>query len=157
MLRYDVRFWDKVNRKMIYGAGISPTQQPIVQREDKSLEELIGEFVPMLNTAQKAVNGVIWEGDIIECDVPAFQMEGMPTSFVKARGVMQYNTKQGCFTVNINSNPQLAGATFTVVNSRVIGDIFSNPDLLKVNPNENAQETHNKGSQGQSESAVERP
>ena len=122
---------------MIYGAGLAPTQQPIIQHEDKTLEELKGEFVPMICTGQKAVNGKIWEGDVIECDVPAFVVEGMPVSYIKARGVMQFNQKQGAFTVNIHSNPQMAGVQFTVTNSRVVGDIFSNPDLLKVNPNQN--------------------
>lgn len=141
MLRYDLRFWDKTNRRMIYGAGLSPNQLPIVKHTDGRLEELQGEFVPMICTHQKAVNGYIWEADVIECDVPALVMEGMPVSFIKARGVMQYNQRKGSFTVNIQATPQLAGAEFQVTNSRIIGCAISNPELLAVNPNQYEKST----------------
>lgn len=126
---------------MIYGAGISPAQLPIIQHEeDGRLEELQGEFVPMLCTGQKAKNGAIWEADVIECDVPAFIVEGMPVSYVKARGVMQFNQRKGCFTVNIYTKTEgMEGAEFTVSNSVVIGCAVSNPELLSVNPNQNEQ------------------
>lgn len=142
MLRYDFRFWDKNEKRMIHGAGISPSQKPvIVHPEDGRLEELQGDFVPMINTGQKALNGLIWEADIVECDVPAYFIEGVPASYVKARGVMQFNQRQGTFTLNIVSKQEMAGAEFTVTNSRVIGDVFSNPELLKANPNQNEQES----------------
>lgn len=126
---------------MIYGAGISPTQLPIVKHdEDGRLEELQGEFVPMLCTGQRAKNGTIWEADIIECDVPAFIVEGMPVSYIKARGVMQFNQVKGCFTVNIfTKNETMGGAEFTVSNSVIVGCAVSNPELLSVNPNQNEQ------------------
>ncbi len=143
MLRYDVRFWDKANKQMIYGAGISPAQLPIIKHEeDGRLEELQGEFVPMLCTGQNAKNGAIWEADVIECDVPAFIVEGMPVSYIKARGVMQFNQRKGCFTVNIFTKQQgMEGAEFTVSNSIVVGCAVSNPELLSVNPNQNEQES----------------
>lgn len=146
MLRYDVRFWDKANKQMIYGAGISPAQLPIVKHEDGRLEELQGDFVPMLCTGQKAVNGWIWEADVIECDVPAFIVEGMPVSYVKARGVMQYNHGKGSFTVNIMAQQQMQGQEFRVTNSRIIGCAVSNPELLQVKQNHNEQITENKDS-----------
>ncbi len=126
---------------MIYGAGISPAQLPIIQHEeDRRLEELQGEFVPMLCTGQKAKNGAIWEADVIECDVPAFIVEGMPVSYVKARGIMQFNQRKGCFTVNIFTKAEgMEGAEFTVSNSVVVGCAVSNPELLSVNPNQNEQ------------------
>jgi len=148
MLRYDLRFWDKKEKRMIYGAGLSPNQLPIFQHEDGRLEELQGEFVPMLNTGQKAVNGSIWEADVIECDVPAFFIEGMPASYVKARGIMQYNQARGAFTVNIMANPQLQGQEFKVSNSRIIGCAVSNPELLQVKQNQNEQITKNESSEG---------
>lgn len=141
MLRYDLRFYDKQTKQMIYGAGISPAQKPIVKHEDGRLEELQGEFVPMLCTGQKAVNGYIWEADVIECDVPAFIVEGMPVSYVKARGVMQYNHGKGSFTVNIMAQQQMQGQEFKVTNSRIIGCAVSNPELLKVNQQNNEQIT----------------
>lgn len=137
MLRYDVRFWDKMAKRMIYGAGISPTQNPIVQNPDGSLTELTGEFVPMICTYQKAVNGDMWEGDVIECDVPFHISPDLPPSFIKARGVMQYNQKIGSFTVNIASKPETNGQMFQVTNPRIIGCAVSDPDLLQVNSNEN--------------------
>lgn len=145
MLRYDVRFWDKGKKQMIYGAGIAPTQKPIIMHPDGRLEELQGEFVPMICTHQKAVNGFIWEADVIECDI-ALHLCGMdmPPSLLKARGVMQYNQSKGCFTVNITSSPEMAGQEFTVTNSRIIGCAISNPELLAVNPNQNEQESNNK-------------
>lgn len=140
MLRYDLRFWDKTKKTMIYGAGLSPNQLPIVQHEDGRLEELQGEFVPMICTHQKAVNGYIWEADVIECDVPAFVQDDVVLSWTKARGVMQYNQAKGCFTVNIVSSQELQGQTFKVANSKIVGCAISNPELLQVNPNQNEQE-----------------
>lgn len=137
MLRYDIRFWDKENKRMIYGAGISPTQLPIVKHEDGRLEELQGEFLPMICTGQKATNGQIWEGDVIECDVPALVVEGMPVSYVRARGVMQYHTGKGMFTVGILGAQDMQGAEFRVTNSRIIGCAISNPELLQANTQNN--------------------
>lgn len=138
MLRYDIRFWDKDKEEMIYGAGISPNQLPIIKRlEDGALQELEGNFVPMICTGQKAVNGHIWEADVVECDVPAFVVDGVPASYVKARGVMQYSHAKGSFTVNIVANPQLEGQEFKVSNTRIIGCAISNPELLTINPNTN--------------------
>lgn len=148
MLRYDIRFWDRDKQEMIYGAGISPNQLPIIKRaEDGALQELEGNFVPMICTGQKAVNGVIWEADVVECDVPAFFVEGVPASFVKARGVMQYSHAKGSFTVNIVANPQLEGQEFKVSNTRIIGCAIANPELLTINPNRN-ETANDKGSEG---------
>lgn len=150
MLRYDFRFWDKNEKKMLYGVGISPSQKPVVVNpENGSLEELQGDFVPMINTGQKALNGLIWEADIVECDVPAYFIEGMPASYVKARGVMQFNQRAGTFTLNIVSKQEVSGAEFTVTNSRVIGGVFSKPELLKVNAKPYAQECTEQGNSGQ--------
>lgn len=133
MKRYDIRFWDKEKQVMIYGAGIAPTQQPIVKHEDGRLEELQGEFVPMLCTGiPSADRKPIWEADIIECDIPVVIAEDMPMSYIKARGVMQYSQRAGSFTVNITSTQERAGATFTVTNSRIIGNAMANPELLEV-------------------------
>lgn len=135
---------------MIYGAGLSPNQLPIIQHTDGRLEELKGEFVPMLCTGQQAKNGAIWEADVIECDVPAFIVEGMPVSYVKARGVMQFNQRKGCFTVNIFSKQEgIEGAEFTVSNSKIVGCAVSNPELLSVNPNHNEQESTKQGNSGE--------
>lgn len=143
MLRYDVRFWDKANNRLIYGAGISPNQLPIVQHTDGHLEELKGEFVPMLSTGQKALNGVIFEADVIECDVPVFaDQSGKFQSFLKARGVMQFNQQKGAFTLNIAAQSQAVGGEFQVTNSRIIGCAVSNPELLTINPNQNEQITN---------------
>lgn len=132
MKRYDVRFWDKTNKVMIYGAGIAPTQKPIVKHENGVLEELKGEFVPMICTGVlSADRKPIWEADVIECDIPYQISPDMPPSFVKARGVMQYNPIAGSFTVNINSSPERAGDTFQVTNSRIIGNALANPELLE--------------------------
>lgn len=142
MISYQIRFWDKVNKRLIYGAGISPNQLPIVKFPDGHLEELHGEFVPMINTGQKAMNGVVFEGDIIECDVPMFaDQQGKFQSFMKARGVMQYNQGKGCFTLNIFSKDGVVGAEFQAINSRIIGCALANPELLSVNPNVYEQET----------------
>lgn len=156
MLRYDLRFWDKKEKRMIYGAGLSPNQLPIFQHEDGRLEELQGEFVPMICTHQRAVNGYIWEADVIECDVPAFFIEGMPASFVKARGVMQYNQAKGSFTVNIMANAQMQGQEFKVTNSRIIGCAVSNPELLQVNPNQNEQITEKGTDSSESEPTTQK-
>lgn len=142
MIRYDIRFWDKANKRLIYVAGLSPNQLPIIQHPDGRLEELRGEFVPMINTGQKAVNGLIWEADICECDVPALVENGVVVSWVKARGVMQYNQGKGCFTLNIVANPEMAGVEFQVTNSRIIGCVLSNPELLQANPNTYDQSKH---------------
>lgn len=142
MIAYEMRFWDKINKRMIYGAGLSPNQLPIVKHTDGRLEELQGEFVPMINTGQKAVNGFIFEADVIECDVPAFaDANGGFQSFMKARGIMQYNQAKGCFTLNIVSSEQRAGGEFQAINSRIIGCALANPELLSVNPNIYEQET----------------
>jgi len=133
MLRYDVRFWDKINKRMILNAGISPNQLPIVQHGDGRLEELRGEFVPMLCTYQKATNGYIWEGDVIECDVPLSFGDEIPPMLMKARGIMQFNQARGMFTVNIASSPQTQGQEFHVKNSVIIGCAVSNPELLQIN------------------------
>lgn len=133
MIRYDLRFWDKQNKVMITETGISPYQKPLVLQPDGSYKELVGTFIPMICTHQKALNGVIWEGDIIECDVPALVMEGLPPSYIKARGVMQFVQQSGCFTLNIQSSQEMAGATFQVANSRRIGNVFQNPELLQAN------------------------
>lgn len=135
MLRYDIRFWDTKKKAMIYGAGMSPNQKPIVQHEDGRLEELQGEFVPMLCTYQKATNGYIWDGDVIECDVPYFLSPDLPPAFVKARGVMQFNQVRGSFTVNIASSPETQGQEFQVRNSTIIGCAVSNPELLQIDQN----------------------
>lgn len=153
MLRYDVRFWDKANSRLIYGAGISPNQLPIVQHEDGRLEELQGEFVPMLCTHQKALNGVIFEADVIECDIPVYLCgKDMPPSLIKARGVMQYNQQKGSFTLNITAQPEMVGAEFQVTNSRIIGCAVSNPELLTVNPNKNEQITNQTQSSSEKDS-----
>lgn len=138
MLKYEVRFWDRDNKKMILGAGMSPRQLPLVKRGDGTYDELQGRFVPMLNTTQKALNGLIWEGDIIECDMPVMQIEGLPPTFQKLRGVMQFNQQTASFTVNIaTKSPAINEATFGVVNSRIVGDVFSTPELLKTIPSQN--------------------
>jgi len=149
MLRYDLRFWDTKNKVMILGAGMSPNQLPIVQHENGRLEELQGEFVPMLCTYQKATNGLIWEGDVIECDVPYFIAPDLPPTFVKARGVMQFNQKRGSFTVNIASSPETQGQEFQVKNSTIIGCAVSNPELLQIDhknyENQNTSKDTEKG------------
>lgn len=133
MKRYDVRFWDKEKQVMIYGAGLAPTQKPIVRHEDGTLEELQGEFVPMICTGvPDADRKPIWEADVVECDIPVVISPDMPMSYIKARGVMQYNQRSGSFTVNITSSQERAGATFQVTNSRVIGNALANPELLEV-------------------------
>lgn len=139
MKRYDVRFYDKKQNRLIYGAGISPNQLPLVISPDGAIVELQGDFVPMICTYQKAINGHIWEADVVECDVPVMQFEGMPPTFMKVRGVMQYNQGQGCFTISINSTPEMQGAVFKVVNTRIIGCALTNPELLS-DPNKKANE-----------------
>lgn len=150
MIKYHYRFWDKVNRQMIENAGISPRQQPIIQHPDGSVEELSGSFVPMLCTFQKAVNGYIWEGDVVDCDIPYQIAPDMPLSFVKARGVMQFNQVGGCFTVNIASKPENQGQSYQVTNVRIVGCAVSNPELLQVSENQNENKTNNKAESGES-------
>lgn len=144
MLRYDFRFWDNDNKRMVYG-GISADQLPVIAREDGSLIKLVGNFVPMIRTSLKAVNGGIWEGDIIECDMPMYQIEGMPITYVKTRGVMQYDHRKATFTVSINSSPEMAGVQFQVVNSHIVGNAFANPELLEVSNNQNDKHTQDVG------------
>lgn len=130
MIRYDIRFWDKDNKKMLYGCGISPAQKPLERRGDGSFVELEGNFIPMICTHQRDVNkAFIWEGDILECDVPALVMEGMPMSYVKARGIMQFVQGTGSFTLNIQTTSmEMAGLNFQVANSKVIGNAFESPN-----------------------------
>lgn len=133
-MQINVRFWDVKNKKMLYGLGISPVQQPIQLNNDGTLTELEGEYVPMLMTNLFDVEKKpIWGGDIVECDLQVTAFEGLPPSFIKKRGVMQYNVTNGMFTVNINSSDELKGQQFKVVNSRVIGDGYQNPELLEYN------------------------
>ena len=132
MRSYDVRFWDKTKREMIYGAGLSPNQLPIIKHDNGTLEELQGTFVPMICTqVLSSDKKPIWEGDIIECDIQITLVEGMSPAPLKAYGIMQYNNAKGLFSVNIHSKPEEAGKTFQVTNSRVIGDILSSPEFLK--------------------------
>lgn len=137
MIRYDIRFWDKEKQQLIYGAGLSPNQKPIVQNPDGSLVELKGNFIPMINTGQRAVNGTIWEGDVCECDIPFMVEDGVVLSWTKARVIMQYNQGKGAFTLNIVATPEMEGKEFVVSNSRIIGCAISNPELLNINPNQN--------------------
>lgn len=137
MLRYDLRFWDKDNKVMLTGVGISPNQLPIAMGSDGKLAELRGNFVPMLCTYQKAINGYIWEGDIIECGVPYDLGADMPTSLLKVRGVMQFNERMGSFTINIASTPETEGRTFQVKNAKIIGCAVSHPELLQISQNQN--------------------
>lgn len=159
MIRYDLRFWSKDEKRMITGAGLSPNQKPLVRQEDGSYRELEGRFIPMICTHQRAVNGLIWEADIIECDIPALAMEGMPVSYIKARGIMQFVQATGAFTLNIQAASQeLAGATFQVSNSRIIGNAFANPELLTANKpkhdeSNNAQQAEKGGEAGASKSS----
>jgi len=149
MLRYDMRFWDKDKKQMIYGAGLSPTQMPIIKHPNGQLEELQGQFVPMICTHQKATNGYIWEADVIECEIPAYldkDVQFVPAQ--KARGVMQYNQAQGAFTVNIVSMPQMAGREFKVTKSTIIGCVVANPELLQDSNKQNEQITNQKETQG---------
>lgn len=142
MLRYDVRFWDKANKRLIYGAGISPEQKPLVKNDDGSYTELEGDFVPMICTGQKALNGVIFEADVIECDVAVLAMEGLPPTYMKTRGVMQFVQATGAFTLNIQSrSPEMEGLQFRVTNSRIIGCVLESPELLKTNKIQNNDST----------------
>lgn len=134
-MQINVRFWDKVNKKMLYGLGISPVQTPIQLNEDGTLTELQGEFVPMLLTHLYDIDKKpIFSGDIVECDLQVTAFEGMPPSYIKKRGIMQYSVREGVFTVNINtSSPDLQGKRYKVINSKVVGDGYSNPELLEHN------------------------
>jgi len=143
MLRYDVRFWDKDNKVMLEKVGISPNQLPIVINSLGQLEALRGNFVPMLCTYQKAVNGYIWEGDIIECGVPYDLGSDMPMSLLKVRGVMQFNERLGSFTINIASTPETQGRTFQVKNAKIIGCAISHPELLQISQNQNENKKTN--------------
>lgn len=134
-MQINVRFWDKVNKKMLYGLGISPVQQPIQLNNDGTLTELEGDFVPMLMTNLFDIEKKpIWGGDIVECDLQVTAFEGIPPSYIKKRGIMQYNVREGVFTVNINTkSPELQGKRYKVINSKVVGDGYSNPELLEHN------------------------
>lgn len=130
-MQINVRFWDVKNKKMLYGLGISPVQQPIQLNSDGTLTELEGEFVPMLMTYLFDVDKKpIWAGDVIECDLMVTAFEGIPPSYIKKRGIMQYNLSNGTFTVSIASKEIEKGRKFEVVNSKVVGNIYEGEELL---------------------------
>jgi hypothetical protein len=127
-----VRFFNRDTREMRYDLGISPGQEPLALREDGTYGVLEGSWAPMLCTLQgDADRKVIWEGDVLECGVQVAVGELASPVLLKHRGLMRYNREDGAFILQINSNPEQAGQKFQVVEARVIGDIFTQPDLMQ--------------------------
>lgn len=129
MLEYKVRFFNHDTQEMIYDCGISPNQKPIRKLENGLYEELEGNFTPMINTGQKALNGVIYEADVLDCKA-SLQIASIP-SLLEVRGVMQYDPNRGAYMINILDAPSiLLGKDFQVQDATIIGNAFNNKELI---------------------------
>jgi hypothetical protein len=129
-----IRLYDKNSKKMVYpkqgndqGVFVGMDGYPM-QFDGKNFFKL-DQCIPMYATGMMSKNGaMIWEGDIIECDMP-LDFGGM-VSWVKKRGVMNWDIKGGKWFINIKSGT-FSDGMFQVTNSVVIGDIYQHKHLLK--------------------------
>lgn len=126
MKTVEIRFWDKRANGMIYGAGISPNQRPIIKYTNGEIEELEGNYVVMLKTHIRAKNDILWEDDIVECDVPVWGGQFLQ----KMYGVVKFIPEKGLFTIHIEVDPLRHGEVYQVLNPLKVGDIYTNSELL---------------------------
>jgi len=134
MIPRAIRIYDRNAKQMIYpkqgndkGVFVAMDGYPI-QFDGKQFFKL-DQCIPMYDTGMRSRDGLmIWEGDIIECDLP-LDFGGM-VSYVKKRGVMNWDTKGGKWFINLKNNPMGLGQ-FQVTNSVVIGDVYQHKHLLK--------------------------
>lgn len=131
MLSYRLRFLNVETEEMIYDCGISPNQKPLRKLENGLYEELEGTFTPMIDTGQKAINGTIWEADIIQAET-RINIAGIP-SIAMVVGIMQYDQSKGAFFLNLLDAPTgLTGVSFSVQNSKIIGCALKDKEILKM-------------------------
>lgn len=101
-----------------------------IQFDGKEFFKLEGCIV-MYDTGMVTKDGTkIWEGDIIECDMPIEMGIDMPLAWVKKRGVMNWDAMGGKWFINIKTS-SLNDGMFQVTNSVVIGDVYQHKYLLK--------------------------
>jgi hypothetical protein len=132
MLEYKLRFFNHETKEMVYDCGISPNQKPLRKLENGLYEELEGDYTPMINTGQKALNGVISEADILDCQAK-LNIAGLET-LLQVRGVMQFDPNRGAFMINIIDAPKiLLGKQFEVQDANIIGNAFLNKELITKN------------------------
>ena len=133
MIPRTIRIYDKNAKKMVYpkqgtdqGVFVGMDGYPL-QFDGKSFFKL-EDCIPMYDTGMRTKDGLkIWEGDIVECDMP-LDFGGL-VSFVKKRGVMNWDTKGGKWFININTGA-LSQVFMQVTNSVVIGDVYQHKYLL---------------------------
>jgi len=138
MIPRAIRIYDKHSKSMFYpkqgtdrGVFVGMDGYPM-QFDGKSFFKL-DDCVPMYATGIKARGGImIWEGDIVECDVPVMwgmNTQGMPmSSFIKERGVMSWDERGGNWFIRMKQGMHPEGQ---VGNLNVVGNIYEHKELLK--------------------------
>ena len=134
MIHRAIRMFDKNTKQMIYpkegndmAVFVGMDGYPM-QFDGKDFFKL-DSCVPMYATGMMSRDKVmIWEGDIIECDLPI--NFGDMVSWIKKRGVMNWDVKGGKWFINLKNTPMVNGM-FQVTNSVVIGNIYQHKRLLK--------------------------
>lgn len=142
MLSYKFRFFNVETEEMVSDCGISPNQKPLRKLENGLYEELEGTFTPMLDTGQRALNGSICEGDIVEAEAKV-NIAGIP-SFTRIVGIMQYDQSKGAFFINLLDAPiGLTGVSFSVQNAKIIGCALKDKEIFKRYEKKEERSTEN--------------
>lgn len=134
MIPRAIRIYDRHSKQMVYpkqgtdrGVFVGMDGYPI-QFDGKNFFKL-DQCIPMYATGLRTKDGtMIWEGDIVEADVP-LDFGGV-MSFIKGKGVMVWNERGGNWLLQMKQSP-MSHEAFQVTNSVVVGNIYEHKQLLK--------------------------